>query len=229
MTKDDVYIVIPGLNEAKTLKKVLLGIKKYTKNIIYIDDGSTDDSVKIAKKHIQHVLVHQINLGNGAALKTGCDYAFKHLNAQAVILMDADDQHNPNEIPEFFKRLQYNDIVLGIRGKGYLTKAPLIRIISNKLLSTFFLILFSKFIPDIPCGYKAFTKKIYPKISWQSSDYSVELEIAAKIAKYKLPFTTLEVETIYHSLDRGMNFINSIKVLLKLIYFRSFCNWISCY
>ncbi|MFH2118135.1 MAG: glycosyltransferase family 2 protein, partial [Candidatus Paceibacterota bacterium] len=202
------WIVMPGFNEAKYLNQALKKTLKFTKNIIYVDDGSRDSSVKIAQKNLKHVLVHEVNLGKGAALKTGCDYAFSQLKAKVVILMDADDQHDPAELPLFQERLtQGAPVVLGAR--SLFSTMPLMRKLGNAFVSGVVLVLFWRYIPDILSGYKAFTKKAYQQIRWNAADYSVELEIASKIAKHKLDFALVSIKTIYHDQDKGMSVIDA--------------------
>ena len=213
------WVVMPGFNEAKYLDLAISKTLKYTKNIIYVDDGSQDQSAKIAQKKLRHVLVHEVNLGKGAALKTGCDYAFKKLKAKAVILMDADDQHDPAELPLFQEHLDRGaGIVLGAR--SLFSSMPLMRKLGNAFVSGVVLVLFWRYIPDILSGYKAFTHKTYQQIYWHSTDYSVELEIASKIAKNKLKFALVSIKTIYHDQDKGMNVIDAVKVIFKIIALR---------
>lgn len=213
------WVVMPGYNESRYLERTLKKTLKYTSNIIYVDDGSQDSSLKIAKKYLEHVLFHEINLGKGAALKTGCDYAFDHLNAKAVVLMDSDDQHNPGELKSFQESLDGgSEVVLGTR--SLLSTMPLIRKLGSVFISGAVLVFFWRYIPDILSGYKAFTKKAYQKLRWDAMDYSVELEIASKIAKHKLDFSLVNIKTIYHDMDRGMNIIDAVKVLTKIISLR---------
>lgn len=216
--KNKTWIIIPGLNEEKYIATVLKKVLKQTKNIIVVDDGSSDKMPKIAAKYTDHVLSHSINLGKGAALKTGCEYAFKTLGAEAVIFLDSDDQHNPEELPEFYKALKESNVVFGIR--AFDDKMPLIRIMLNRLASFVIFILFDSYIPDIPSGYKAFTKKAYAKLAWDSTDYAVEMEIAARTAKYNLGFTTVPIKTIYHDLDRGMTILDTIRMITKILSWR---------
>ncbi len=218
IARKDIWVIIPGINEEKYLARVLKKVLKETKNIVFIDDGSSDKTVAIAKKYLKHVLVHSINLGKGSALKTGCEYAFNYLNAKAVIFMDSDDQHDSQEIPLFVKQLQFFDVVFGIR--TFDNKMPLIRIMMNRLASFVIYLLFGSYIPDIPSGYKALTKKAYKKIKWNASGYEVEMEIASRTAKYKVPFTTVIIKTIYHDLNRGMTIIDTMRMLGKIISWR---------
>jgi glycosyltransferase involved in cell wall biosynthesis len=213
------WIVIPGYNEEKYIASVLKKVTKKTTNVIYVDDGSRDNSAEIAKKFPIHVLRHEINLGKGGALQTGCDYAFDQLGAEAIIMMDGDDQHDAEEIPLFRKRLEDGSkLVLGAR--SLFSGMPLIRKLGNAFTSAVMLVLFFKYIPDILSGYKAFTKEVYKKIKWDANDYSVELEIAANIAKKKLDFSLVSIETIYHDMDRGMNVLDAIKIVGKILSLR---------
>jgi hypothetical protein len=133
--------------------------------------------------------------------------------------MDADDQHNPTEIQLFRQRLEAGaQIVLGAR--SLFSDMPLIRKLGNAFVSGIILGLFWRYIPDVLSGYKAFTRSAYRQLRWNSTDYSVELEIAAKIAQHRLQFSPVSIKTIYHDLDRGMNVIDGVKVLIKIIGLR---------
>lgn len=218
ITKDTTWIIIPGLNEEKYIETVLKKVRKQTNNIIVVDDGSKDKMPVIAKRYTPHVLSHTINLGKGAALKTGCEYAFRSLDAEAVIFIDSDDQHDPEELPLFFTALQKYDVVFGIR--SFDEKMPLFRIMMNRLASFVILMLFGSYIPDIPSGYKALTKKAYKKLVWNSTDYAVEMEIAARTAKYKIPFETVPITTIYHDFERGMTILDSLRMITRILSWR---------
>ncbi len=214
-----IFVLIPGYNEEKYLDIVLKKVRSITSNVVYIDDGSTDASSKIAEKYTKNVLIHPTNLGKGAALKTGCEYAFKNLDADAVVFMDADNQHDAGELPNFFKHLEKGvDVVFGVR--KFSSNMPMFRFLGNKFESIFLNILFHGYIPDIPSGYKAMTKHAYKKLHWNSSGYEVETEIAMNTLKHKIPFSVIEIETIYHDTDKGMNLLDAFLVALRLIQWR---------
>lgn len=216
MHKKDIFVIIPGLNEQKYISKVLKKVSKVTKNIIVVDDGSTDKMAQLAKKYTPHVLTHAINLGKGAALKTGCEYAFTVMKAQGVIFMDSDDQHHPKHLEQFESLLhQKHQVVFGVR--AFDSRMPLFRIILNRLASVLILFLFGDYIPDIPSGYKAMTKAAYKKLHWNAADYSVEMEIAAKTAKYHIKYATIPIETIYHDLERGMTILDTMRMMTKIV------------
>jgi len=221
LSQSDIWVVIPGFNEEKYLSRVLKKVKKHTSNIIFVDDGSQDDTVSIAQREIKHVLVHRVNLGKGSALKTGVEYAFNHLNAKAIVMMDADDQHDPQDLPSFFQHLKKGvPVVLGIRKMD--AQMPIVRRIGSQSLSFFVWLLFGVYVKDILSGYKGFSKIAYQKLSWYSRAYGVESELAIRIAKYKLPFAIVPINTIYHDFDRGMTMLDSIEIIIQIITWRLF-------
>ncbi|MDQ3008208.1 MAG: glycosyltransferase family 2 protein [bacterium] len=209
-----IWVVLPAYNEEKYISTVLSKILKIHKQVVVIDDGSADETYAAAENFPIHLLRNRLNSGKGAALKTACEYAFYTLNAQAVIMMDADDQHDPTEIAHFIQALQTNEVVFGVREQPI--TMPWLRRKVNRLGSVVTQLLFGKYIPDIPSGYKAFTKKAYEVISWDASDYSVELEIAARTAKSNLPFSTIYITTIYHDLNKGMTGLDLLAAVKHL-------------
>jgi len=74
---------------------------------------------------------------------------------------------------------------------------------------------FSYLHSDIPSGFKALTREAYEKIKWKAMDYGVEMEVAMRVAKQKLPFTTVKISTIYRSLDHGMTILDVLRMILK--------------
>lgn len=214
-----IAIVIPGLNEEKYLAHVLKRVSSLGLTLIYVDDGSTDLSPEIAREFTKHVLHHEVNLGKGAALKTGCEYAFQELEMDAVIFMDSDNQHDPKEVPRFVRMLEEGaPLVYGVRKMG--SDMPVLRFLGNKIASIFLNILFGAYVPDIPSGYKALSKETYQKVKWNSTGYEVEAEIAARSAKQNIPFKVLEIQSIYHDTDKGMTLLDALKVAQFLLQLR---------
>lgn len=220
LSKKDVWIIIPGYNEEKYIEQVLKKVKEFSSNIIFVDDGCTDKTVQLAKKQVDHVLSHSINLGKGAALKTGCEYAFNELGAEAVIFLDSDDQHDASEIPKFIDEFQKgNQVVFGVRTFSQ-ASMPFLRFLGNKLSSAGVVLLFGSYVPDILSGYKGLTKKAYRQVRWKSAGYEVEMEIAVRVAKQKLPFSIIEIDTIYHDTNKGVNLLDALQVFKRLLQWR---------
>src|SRR5215469_16586055 len=132
-----VFIIIPVYNESTVIidivKKV---IKQGYKNIIVIDDGSTDGTYKNLEKEKVILLRHVVNRGKGAAIKTGIEAA-KILKADVIVTFDGDGQHNPGDIDKLYKEIQLGyDVVLGYREfrKG---KMPKLKILANNVANCF--------------------------------------------------------------------------------------------
>lgn len=212
------WVIIPAYNEAIYLDTVLKKIKKIWPYFIVVNDGSKDTTESIAQKHTSHVLTHPVNLGKGAAMRTGSEFAFSHLKAKGVIYFDADDQHDASLIPKFVQELKQHDVVFGVR--SFDNKMPLNRIMMNRLASAFILLLFGSYVPDIPCGFKALTKKAYARLGLRSRDYVIEMEIAARVAQYRLDYKEISIPTVYHDLDRGMTILDTISIVPQCIAWR---------
>lgn len=212
-----IVVIVPAYNESKYIGKFLDKLLLVTKQVVVIDDGSADKTCDIAKGRGAECLSHMVNLGKGAALKTGCDYAFKKIGADAVIIMDGDDQHVVDDIKLFERELKKGAaVVLGVRQMD--AKMPLMRILGNKSMSILINLLFGHYIADIPSGFKGMTKSAYNTLKWQSSGYEVETEIAVRIAKSKLKYVEVPISTVYHDKDYGFNLLDAGKILLKLPY-----------
>ncbi len=210
-----VFIIVPVYNEQNYLDNFLKKLKKITKNIIVVDDGSLDKTCYVAKKNRVTVLSHMTNLGKGAALKTGCDYAFKYCHADAVIIMDGDDQHSVLDLKKFTDALAGGaEIVQGIRTLD--KNMPLSRQFGNKTISYLIRVLYRKQINDIPSGFKAMTKAAYKKLRWHSSGYEVETEIAVRVAKSKMNYAEVPISTIYHDKEYGFNLLDAAVIMIKI-------------
>jgi len=209
-----ITVVVPAYNESRYIGRFLDSLLPVTKNIIVVDDGSRDKTKEIVESKGVKCLSHMVNLGKGAALKTGCDYAFNN-GADAVVIMDGDDQHVPGDLKLFEKALKTGaNIVLGVRTLD--AHFPLFRMLGNKSLSILINLCFGKYIADIPSGFKAMTKKAYKDLTWHSTNYEVETEIAVRIAKSKLNFVEVPISTVYHDKDYGFNLLDAARIILKI-------------
>ena len=220
-----IFVVIPLFNEEKHVVQVLIDVLKYKLTVIVVDDGSTDKSKFKVKTSLDGqglkfknviFLDHNVNLGKGAAMKTGADYAFEH-GASAVIFLDSDGQHNSDDLPKFVDALESGkyDVVLGSRNFNY--GVPLIRFLGNKFASVIMAFLFRTYVSDVICGFRAVTKIGYSKIRWDSNGYGVETEMIARIGKNKLRFCEIPVETIYHDNVKGVTILDAFEVLGNVI------------
>lgn len=217
-SKHKVAVVLPAFNEAKRIKETLVALKKFNLPVIVVDDGSTDDTYSVSRMYCQ-VLRHKINLGKGAALKTGCEAAFL-LGATAVIIMDSDGQHKAADIPKFIDALSSGktDIIFGSRNLGM--GVPFVRFTGNKAASVLVSLLFGIYVSDLICGFRAFTKKAYQKIVWQSLGYGVETEMVIKTGLANLRRLEIPVETLYYDKFKGVTILDALGILLSVLKWR---------
>lgn len=219
ISNKDFWVIVPAHNEADSIGSVLDNIKKYANNIIVVDDGSTDSTAEIAEKSGAICLKHMINLGKGAAVKTGCDFAVEK-GAEYLILIDADAQHDPKEIPNFLAALENNDIVLGYRKLN--KNMPFIFRFGNSFINSVTSFLYRISIKDSQCGYRAMTSSAYQKLRWDADDYFMESEMISKLRKTKLRYAQLPIQTVYADKYKGTTIFDGIKIVFKLISWRLF-------
>jgi len=175
--------IVPAHNEEKDIENVIKSLKNFVKKIIVVDDGSKDKTSKIAEKNGAIVLKHIVNLGKGAAMRTGIEKA-KQMNAKSVIFVDADNQHDPSEIPLFKNKIKQGaKIIQGTR--KFDKKMPFIKRFGNSTISNLFKILFGVKVNDTQSGYKAMSLDIYDKIKWSADGYFVETEMLVRAAAKK--------------------------------------------
>ena len=207
-------VIIPAHNEESTIGDVIDKVKDHADTIIVVDDGSTDDTFNEAINQNVRVLKHQINLGKGAALKTGCDYAYIH-GAKNIVVIDADGQHDPKHIPSFFNKLENKDIVFGFRKQD--RKMPSVLKFGNWFINQTFQVLYDINVKDSQSGYRGFTAPSYKKIRWNASDYYMETEMLINTSKHKLTYDMVPIETIYSDRYKGTTVLDGVKIVVKLV------------
>jgi len=217
-----IIIVVLAFNEENRISGVLRGLKKTNYSVVVVDDGSTDTTslkLRSANKTTNvTVLRHKVNLGKGAAMKTGAEAAFL-MGADAVIFMDGDGQHSASDLPRIKKALNEGfEIVFGSRNLSH--GVPLVRYLGNKAASILVAKLFGLYVSDILCGFRAVTKEAYSKIKWGSRGYGVEIEMVVRSAKSKIKSCEVPVTTLYYDKFKGVSILDSFGVFLNIIRWR---------
>jgi len=213
-----IAIIIPAYNEENNIGNVISNIPKNITSkldIIVIDDGSTDKTADVALKYDVQLITHEKNLGNGAATRTGLNYC-KEINPDAVIILDADGQHNPRYIPRFIKPIieEGFHLIIGNRFKHYYYMSAKKRLCSLIITALYRLILRKK-ISDPTNGYRALSSEVLNNLELES-DYSVTQEMLLKVVpfyKYK------EIPIKLRQRTRGRSIISLRKYFPKMLLF----------
>jgi len=217
--------IIPCLNEAATIGSMVLKVRHYVDAVLVVDDGSVDDTAKIAREAGAVVLAHKTNMGKSAAIKTGFNYALRNAYDYAVTL-DGDGQHNPEEIPIVIGSILNNghDISLGIRA-GNRTEMPRWRKIGKRILDYSTGLGNGGFVTDSQCGFRAFNhdaiEKLTPKIN--GNGFSIEseqlilsndLDLKVKKVDVSCRYKNLKNTSKQNSATHGFHVLSSV---IKLI------------
>jgi glycosyltransferase involved in cell wall biosynthesis len=210
------YIIIAAYNEGPRIAKVVRQTKKYGK-VIVVDDGSKDTTAKEAKKAGALVATHIINMGKGAAMRTGAELAIKK-GAKNLVFIDGDGQHDASEIPMFLKELENVDIVLGAR--RFNKNMPLVRKFGKWLTKFITQVLYGITIDDCLNGFRAMKATTYPKVKWLANNYQVEVEMISWVGKEKLKYKEVITKTIYHDAHKGVNPMHGFGIIWNLIMWR---------
>jgi len=219
-----IFVVIPLFNEEKHIVKVLNDLSPHKLPVVVVDDGSADSSklkvVTLCDKSLRlknvTLLEHKINLGKGAAMKTGADYAFSH-GADAVVFMDSDGQHNPEDLVKFIRKLEEKKYGAIFGSRNLNLGAPLVRYLGNKFASVLVSSLFGVYVSDILSGFRAVTKNAYEKIGWESSGYGVETEMVIRTGKARVKFCEVPVEMIYIDDVKGVTLLDAFGIFGDVI------------
>jgi len=215
------YIVIPAYNEEKKINIVLKNLNKAGyRNIIVVDDGSSDRTFEILKNTDVVSLRHIINRGQGAALKTGIDYAILH-GADIIVTFDADGQFLVREIKEITKPIQVNDcdIVLGSRFLGKAVNIPFLKKVVLKLGVLVVFILYGIRITDSQCGFRAMSKVAAKKINLSADRMEHAADFFSEIKRTNLKYIEVPITVIYdnYTLKKGQSWTKSIELGFKML------------
>ncbi|MBI3379819.1 glycosyltransferase family 2 protein [Candidatus Gottesmanbacteria bacterium] len=217
-------IGIPAYNEELMIGNVIESLPKRIPDfekvdILVVDDGSSDNTRKVAKDCKAIVLSHIINRGLGAALKTILAYA-KINDYDILITFDADGQHNPKYIKRILESILDHkaNIVIGSRWKD-INDAPRSRIIVNQIANIITFLLFGVKTSDSQSGLRVLDKKSITNIKLFSDGMEVSSEFFKEIYRNKLIYKEVKIDAIYtkYSIAKGQQLTNAPSILLNLI------------
>ncbi len=220
--------VIPAYNEVKRVGHVVGAARAHVDSVIVVDDGSTDGTSGAAASAGARVIRHAQNSGAGAATMTGIEAA-RRMGATAVVTLDADEQHDPTDIPRLLEPVQHGraDIVFGNRfglrpdGKG--NRIPKIRRLFNAVGNLVTLLATGTWVQDSQCGYKVFGPRALRQVDLRMSGFEFCTEIVREAVQHQWQVVHVPTKVLYseYTLAKGQSFGSGVKTALKILL-RSF-------
>jgi len=218
---DQVFIVIPAYNEGQVLESTLNELKKIYKNILVIDDGSTDNTEEILKSSGVKYISHPINLGQGSAIST----AFKYLQNKKIkglVSFDADGQHSVEDSVTFAKEILSceEEIIFGSRFLKHKDNVPIIKRLALSLATKIHNFLGGVKLTDSHNGLKAYKRECLKKIDVGISRFAFESEIIFKVGEKKLRYKELPTNIKYteYSMGKGQKLRSGLIIIEALLF-----------
>ncbi len=222
--KPYVIVAIPAFNEEIAIGSMVLRSRKYADKVIVIDDGSKDRTAEIASMGGAEVIPHLNNGGKGAAIKDAFDYAKKD-NADILVLIDGDGQHDPDEIPVLLAPIMKGEADM-VNGSRFLIQnrnhVPAYRRVGQEVLTMATNAGTHSNITDTQNGFRAFSKKTFNSFSFGQSGMAIESEMLMDAAKAELRIKEVPIDvrydvdsSTYNPITHGFGVLNSVLGLIS--------------
>ena len=218
-----VIAVIPAYNEANRIAGVVEHTRKFVDVVIVANDGSTDDTAVVARRAGATVVSHPQNCGAGAATMTGIEAA-RALRADVIVTLDADEQHDPRDIPSLLQPIlgATADIVFANRF-GQKNRIPFIRRFFNAVGNLVTFATTGRWVNDSQCGFKVFGPRAVREVRLRMSGYEFCTELVREAVQHKWRIAEVPIKVLYsqYTLAKGQSFANGVKTALRILL-RSF-------
>ncbi len=215
------WVVVPLYNEASVITDVIHGLLPSFPNVVCIDDGSTDGSAAAARAAGAHLVEHPINLGQGAALQTGIEYALSDPACEFIVTFDADGQHRVVDATGMVATARDEDvaIVFGSRFLDDRTKPGWIKRVILKTAVWVTNLTTSVKLTDAHNGLRVIRRDAAERIHLKQDRMAHATEIVLQLGDTGLPWTEYPVELLYtdYSKAKGQSVLNSVNILVDLI------------
>jgi len=220
-SRPKILIALPAYNEGNYIGSVVLEAKQYADDVIVIDDGSTDQTAKVASLAGATVISHGENKGYGMAIQSLLAEAAKR-SPDILVLLDADAQHNPEEIPYLIKAVSEGaDLAIGSR-KMQSDNIPSYRHFGQKTLSYFTRILSRKKLSDTESGFRAFSRKAISTLELKEKGMAISAETVSAATAKGLKVAEVPVSAIYtkdgstlNPVRHGLGVLQRIMVMIS--------------
>ena len=202
-----VSFLIPAYNESRSIGEVLdrVAALPLDKQVIVVDDGSTDDTAALVEAREGVLLLRQHNQGKGAAIR----HAIEHIDGEIAVIQDADMEYDPAEVPRLIEPIERGaaDVVYGSRLRGGEAQRAYMfwHLVGNRFLSLLTGVLYNTTISDMETGYKAFRSEVLRSLDLRQSDFAIEPEITAKVCLRNLRVYELPISYYGRTYEEGKN------------------------
>ena len=227
----EVTIGIPAYNEEKNIASIIVKLKKISSRIIVCNDGSTDSTGLIAKELGAIVINHQKNQGYGAAIKS-IFLKSKEIGTKVLVTLDADGQHDVNEIDKLLKPITDDkcDIVIGSRFLSETENVPSYRKLGINVITKLTNASIKENLTDSQSGFRAYDKKVIEQITLSESGMGVSTEILIKASNKELRIAEVPITVSYEGDTSTHNPVShGTSVILSTIKFTSIHNPLKFY
>lgn len=213
-----VWVVIPAFNEAAVIGEVIADVRAVFDNVVCVDDGSADGTGEIARRAGAHLVRHPINLGQGAAIQTGVEYARRQPGAQIFATFDADGQHRVKDLSAMVDRLRAGDVdvVIGTRfGASHAARPPLAKRIVLQTAARLSRRGRRLGLTDTNNGLRVFNKKVADGLDITMSGMSHANEFIMLIDENRWRVTEEPIEVLYtdYSKSKGQPLLNGVNII----------------
>ncbi len=214
----DVWIVVPAFNEAAVIGEVIAELRSVFDHVVCVDDGSTDGTGEIAWRAGAHLVRHPINVGQGAAIQTGVEYARKQPGAKVFATFDADGQHRIKDVAAMIARLCAGDVdvVIGTRfGRPHGSQPPLPKRIVLRTAARLSRRGRQLGLTDTNNGLRVFNKTVADGLNITMSGMSHANEFVMLIAENHWRVVEQPVEVLYteYSKSKGQPLLNGVNII----------------
>jgi glycosyltransferase involved in cell wall biosynthesis len=214
----DVWIVVPSFNEATVIGEVISELRSVFDHVVCVDDGSADGTGEIARQAGAHLVRHPINLGQGAAIQTGIEYARSQPGATMFATFDADGQHRVKDVAAMIDRLAVGDVdvVIGTRfGRPVGSRPPFLKRVVLQTAARLSRRGRRLGLTDTNNGLRVFNKTVADGLNITMSGMSHATEIVMMIAENEWRVVEEPVEVLYtdYSKSKGQPLLNGVNII----------------